>query len=305
MPEAAPRKLKTTKKRRRKLKTQINVTRAKIPSAWSIFKRSWRHIFDNKKLYLKLTVVYVIFTVILVKGFGSGIDLPAVKQALNEVFTGVTGQITTNLTLLGVLFNSVGSASSDIAALYQSVLLIIMSLAFIWAIRQRTAGTVVSAKEVFYNSMFPLVPFILVLTIIGLQLIPVIIAGGVNTVIFGTGLAATVIEAIFWIVLIVFLIGLSLYWLTASIFALYIVTLPGSTPLDAWRKAGELVAFRRWTIMRKLLFLPFALLLLTSVIMLPIILYVTPLAEWVFFVASMFGLLFVHTYVYTLYRDLL
>jgi hypothetical protein len=39
--------------------------------------------------------------------------------------------------------------------------------------------------------------------------------------------------------------------------------------------------------------------------MLPIIILLTSLAQWVFFLLTMFALVAVHAYMYTLYRELL
>lgn len=305
IPEKLPRKLKVSKRRVGKLKPQIKALRTKVRSAPRIFAAAWRHIFSNKRLYAKITSVYIVLTVVLVKGFGSGANLPEIKSVLQELFTGSGGELTTNLTLFGVLLNSVGSATTDVAALYQSVLLIIISLALIWAIRQRHADVQVGGKDAFYKSMYPLVQFILVLVVIGLQMLPIVIAGAINSIVFGGGLAVGLVENLFWVVVIFGLVLLSLYWLTASVFALYIVTLPGSTPLEALRSARHLVRLRRWMVMRKLIFLPIAVLVIGAVIMLPILFYATGIAEWAFFILSMFGLLFFHTYIYTLYRDLL
>jgi hypothetical protein len=39
--------------------------------------------------------------------------------------------------------------------------------------------------------------------------------------------------------------------------------------------------------------------------MVPIIIWLTPLAQWIFFLLTMFALVAAHTYMYTLYRELL
>ena len=57
--------------------------------------------------------------------------------------------------------------------------------------------------------------------------------------------------------------------------------------------------------MRKLLFLPILLVVVAAVVMLPIIVWLTPLAQWVFFVLTLFAIAAVHSYVYGLYRELL
>jgi hypothetical protein len=98
---------------------------------------------------------------------------------------------------------------------------------------------------------------------------------------------------------------LSLYMVTSSVFALYIVTLPNMTPMRALRSARGLVLGRRWTVLRKLLFLPIALFLLGALIMLPLIWFWAPAATWVFFALSMACLAALHSYMYALYRSLL
>jgi hypothetical protein len=97
----------------------------------------------------------------------------------------------------------------------------------------------------------------------------------------------------------------SIYMVSASVFALYIVTLPDMTPRPALRAARDLVRFRRWTVIRRVFFLPLFLLLLLGVIIIPLILYAQAIVPIVFFMLSMLSILFIHTYLYTLYRELL
>jgi phosphatidylglycerophosphate synthase len=75
--------------------------------------------------------------------------------------------------------------------------------------------------------------------------------------------------------------------------------------MKALRSARELVRYRRWTILRKVLFLPLLLLIVTAIMMVPVISVVTPLAQWVFFILMMAAIAVVHSYMYTLYRELL
>ena len=91
----------------------------------------------------------------------------------------------------------------------------------------------------------------------------------------------------------------------SSLFALYIVTLPNVTPMKALRSARQLVLHRRFLVLRKILFMPLALLVLGAIIMIPLIIFLTFAAEWIFFLLSMFVLTVVHAYMYTLYRELL
>jgi hypothetical protein len=97
----------------------------------------------------------------------------------------------------------------------------------------------------------------------------------------------------------------TVYMLCSTLFALYIVTLPNTTPMAALRSSRQLVLHRRWTIVRKLLFLPVALIALTAVIVTPLIIFAAPIAPWVFFGLSTLLLPVVHAYLYSLYRSML
>jgi hypothetical protein len=166
-------------------------------------------------------------------------------------------------------------------------------------------GTKVTVKDAYYKSLYPLIPFLLVLLVISLQLLPLAAANGLYSLVIGGGLAVTALEKTLWLILLFLFVLLSLYMITSSIFALYIVTLPDMKPMQALRSARELVRHRRWTVMRKVIFLPFALLVLAGLVSIPVILFLAPLAEAVFFIASMFGVAITHAYMYTLYRELL
>jgi len=184
-------------------------------------------------------------------------------------------------------------------------LVIVASLAIIWALRQVLSGTRPRIRDAYYKGMYPLIPFILVLLVIGLQLLPLLIGSTLFSLVISNGIAVYLVEKLVWALLFAALALLSLYMISSSIFALYIVTLPDMTPLKALRSARQLVRYRRWTILRKILFLPILLVVVAAVVMLPIIVWLTPLAQWVFFVLTLFAIAAVHSYVYSLYRELL
>ena len=77
------------------------------------------------------------------------------------------------------------------------------------------------------------------------------------------------------------------------------------TPMKALRSAKKLVQHRRWALVRKILFLPVAIFIILGVVMVPIIAIAPPLAEWVLFGLNMIFLAVVHTYFYSLYREML
>jgi len=288
-----------------RMRAQIKQNHKKLPNAFRLFKDSLTHILKYWKVFLGITVIYLLLTILLVKGFGVSSNVGQLKSNLQSVFHGNIGAFTTGLTIFGVLLGSAGKASSDVAGAYQSILLIVTSLALIWALRQTHAKIKISVKDCFYRGMYPLIQFILVLLVIGIQLIPILIAAFLYNFIFSNGIAVKWYEQIGWTIAIILLSLWSLYLLSSSIFALYIVTLPDVRPLQAIRSARELVRYRRWSVLRKIVFLPIVLLLVGALIILPLIIFAAPVVEWVFFGLTMTVLAIVHSYMYGLYRQML
>lgn len=302
---AQTRKLQKPSYKSLRLHKRIRHPAEKLPSSFRLFKRSLRHVIKHWRVFLGITVVYLLLVLVLVKGFAAGTNVAELKTSLQEVFTGTAGQLTSSLALLSVLIGDAGSASSDVANAYQSVLLVLASLAIIWALRQTHAANKVTVKDSFYKGMYPLIPFLLVLFVIGLQFIPLLVGNFIYGIVIGNGLAVSGAEKVIWALLFFLLALLTFYMVSSSVFALYIVTLPDRLPLQSLRSAREVVRYRRWTVLRKVLFLPVLLLLGAVVIMLPVILWLTIAASWIFFILSTLALVVAHSYLYTLYRELL
>ncbi len=301
---AKPRRVKLGRYKSLRLQKRIKHP-VKLSNVWRLTKRAALLLWKYKRLFIGITLIYGFLNLTLAQGLSGGTDIASLKQTLNQVFTGNFGFLLSGLSVFATLVTTAGNNSSQTAGAYQVFLAIISSLAVIWALRQVLTGSKPRVRDAYYRGMYPLVPFLIVLAVIGLQLVPLIIGSTLYSVVINNGIAVYAVEKILWGVLFGLLGLLSLYMLSSSLFALYIVTLPDMTPMKALRSARELVRHRRWTVLRKLLCLPVILLLAAAVIMIPIIIVVTPLARWVFFVLTMFGLTAMHAYIYTLYRELL
>lgn len=248
--------------------------------------------------------MYLILTIVFVRGFVLTGDVTIAKEAIQELVSGSAGQIAATLTAFGVLLNST-SSTTDVAGVYQAFVFILISLVIIWALRQTHADQAVKLKDSLYSSTYPLVQFLLVMLVVGLQSVPLLVAIFLYRATIASGVVVAGIEMVLWGFLSFLLALWSLYMVTASIFALYIVTLPDMTPLKALRSAKGLVELRRWTVMRKLLFLPLVIFGIIAVIMLPVILIIAPVAEVLFIIISAVSVAVVHSYIYSLYRELL
>lgn len=277
----------------------------KLPNVWRLTKLTAQTLWQHKRLFIGMTLTYGLLNLILVQGLASNTNVSDLKHQLDQVFTGNWGSLASSLSIFVVLVGGAGNASSQTAGAYQLFLALITSLAVIWALRQVLAGGTLRIRDAYYRGMYPLVQFVLVLLVIGLQLLPLLVGSLLYGTVSTNGIAVSGLEKLIWGLVYILLALLSLYWLSSSLFALYIVTLPDMTPLKALRSARELVRGRRWTVLRKILWLPLILIIAAAVIMLPIITLLTPLAQWVFFLLTMFALVAVHAYMYTLYRELL
>lgn len=290
-----------------KLTKRIKPGHKSIDVPIKLFIKSLKLIRRNLRLFLIITLIYGLLSIVLVRGVGGGLDLTALKDSLKNGIGGSFSQLVTGTVLFGYLIGSSGSSANANASAgtYQTILIVVMSLVVIWALRQVIADKKIKVRDAFYNGTYPLIQFVLVLIVVTFQLLPMTFGTWIYSTAIGGGIAVTPLEKFIWLILSALLILLSLYMVTSSVFALYIVTLPKMTPLKALRSARGLVRYRRWTVLSRIIFLPIAIIVLGAVIMIPLILILTAVAQWVFFALSMFVLVVVHSYMYSLYRELL
>lgn len=280
-------------------------SKVKISSSLSLIKMSLLVMKKYWKYYTVMTLIYGVFVFLFVRSSSSQVNIVDLKDSFQSIL-GQSGGLASNIALFGVLIGS-ASSSSDIAGTYQILLILTFSLAMIHGLRQMfsSSNNQPSVKKSLYQGMTPIIPFILVLLVVGLQLLPLSIGSSLYATVVASGIAVTTLEKALWLILLFSVALLSFYMLSSSIFALYIVTLPEMTPIKALRSARDLVRYRRWEVMRKLLMLPIVLLLLVGLIVVPLIAFVPRIAELSFFLLSLIILPITHTYMYTLYRKLL
>jgi hypothetical protein len=304
-----PRQLKPGRYRSFHLQTKVKAADTKVPSAWKLLRGSMGVMRKNWKPFVGIIIIYGILNILLVQSFngsGGGNTLDQTKSNLDSMNgSGTTwGSIVSSAMLFVYMASSSGNVSSSTAGAYQMILTVVTSLALIWTLREVYAGKKVRIRDGYYWGMYPMVPFILVIAVLLIQLLPVIVGGFVYNLVT-QGIAATGIEMILWVIFLSLLALISLYMLSASLFAVYIVCLPNMTPIAALKSALELVRYRRWMLMRKIIFLPIFLLIMAGVVIIPFIFVAPVVASVTFLFTSMFGLPIIHGYMYRLYRELL
>lgn len=279
-----------------------------IPSPIDLIKNSIGLMWQNKTLFGGIAGIQIAFTYLFVQGFSSSVGLDELKQNIEDIVgnsSGIGEQTLTGFALFNYLVTSTSKSAAEVAGLYQLFLGIIISLAVIWAVRQLLAGEKPSIKEVFYRGMYPLIQFMSVLFVIGLQLVPALVGSLLYSSVFGNSLAVTALEQVIWTIIIGLLLVLSAYMIASSVFGLYIVTLPDMTPLRALRSARQLVLHRRTSVLMRIIALPLIMLAVAMVIFVPMLLVLTPIAQPLFIIFSAAAFIVTHVYMYFLYRSLL
>lgn len=150
-------------------------------------------------------------------------------------------------------FASGGNNLTAEQSVYLGFTLMFVWLATVWLLRELMAGRKPRLRDGLYNSGAPVLSTVGVLLVIAFQLIPV----GVTMLIYaGLSAIGAVSEGfgamLFWLFAGV-VAAMVLYWVTSTILALVVVTIPGMYPLRAVRIAGDLVVGRRLRILLRLL----------------------------------------------------
>ncbi len=298
--KTSPRVLKKSTYQSFRLAKSIKYTGRALPSGWQLLRQATQVIWQHKKVLGGILLVYGLLQIILVQGILAS-NVAEVKEVIDESIDGPTA----TFAMLTYMVGSFGQTANAESSVYQSMLFVICSLAFIWALRQVLADKTIRIRDGFYKGMYPLIPFVLVFAVIGLQTIPALIGAWLYSVIIANGIAVVFAEQLFWLVIFLLFLLLSAYMICSSLFALYIVTLPDVAPMRALRSARELVRYRRLSIARKFLMLAVVLVIAVATVMVPVIMVAAALAPIVFYMLSVVIVGFLHAYVYTLYRELL
>lgn len=273
-----------------------------LPSIFVLVKQTLLHIWQHKLTFGGILLVYVVLSLLFVKALTSSVDVTTLRNQYAEVL-GLSGVV-----LNGALVADVTSsgASSDIGSLYQTIIVLITILASIWLFRQTSASDkTLQIREPFYQGMTPLIPFLMILFVVGLQLLPMI--GGISlfSTVQNNGLAVTALETVLWALIAICLAMLTFYLLSSSLFALIIVTLPEMRPMTALRSARKLVAFRRFEVMRKMFGAAIMSIVFYFGMLLLVVSTVPILAEWLALLMGGLLIIFLPGFGYKLYRALL
>ena len=291
----------------------------KLPGYWAFTAHVWRTLWRNKKIFLFVFLAYAVMVVSVVN-LASESLYSELRTTLNdttsEMFKGFFGEVgKSGLLLLGGLGGSYNQASTDSQSpTYMALAGLLLWLTTVWLLRAIAAGAKPKMRDGLYNAGAPIIPTIFVGFVAVLQLLPVAIVLYGYGAAAGSGLLDGGVEAmIFWSAATL-LVLLSAYWLTSTLIAMVVVTLPGMYPLQALRTAGDLVIGRRIRILLRLLWMLLIVAVTWAVIAIPTIMldgwiksivpYFTglPVVPVMLLVMGSVTLIWIATYIYLLYR---
>lgn len=311
-----PQKQKTIRKKKNpeyksfRLRKRIKPANYKpVPTSWFLWKESLRFIKLNWKKVGSFLFIYMVLYVLFVRGLGSAIDFAGIKDNISANGESANGLIRSFI-LFGVLVSASNAVSSDVAAAYQSILFVVGSLAFIWLIRSLSGKNSknIRVKDSFYKGMHPLIPMIVVIFILALEAIPLSISAYLLSTALATA-GVSLLETSIFVLLAALVSMISLYLISGTWAAIYIVTLSGAEPWASVKASNNLISYSRWYVMRRLLALVFFLIFSAVLLIVPLLLILPDgyeyIAEIGFFVYMLVGFTIAHTYLYKLYKSLL
>lgn len=291
---------------------KMYVTTADLRATWRLLGESWAFIGKNKRIMLGLGIIYAVLGYILVGGI-SQIDYVSFKEGVTEFVDGDLGAFETAFSLFGsALTGGLVAPPTDVQQFLSTALLLFFWLALVWAARMRAADKDINMRDALYNAGAPIVPTLVMLSIIAVQLIPAALGVfGYATALNGGWLDGGV-EAFVFAIAAVLLCLMSAYFVVSSLTGLIVVTLPGTYPWQALQTARQLVMNRRWGVVLRILVMALQMVVVWGVILIPIFLLDSWLRfDWLplvpIFVQALMGLTIVYTsvYIYRLYRSLL
>lgn len=276
---------------------------AGVPSVWRLIGLTYRTLLDHWKVLLFITLVYFALYVLFVRS-APELSVAESRQFVSELMGEGSSELITTLTTAGAVLATAGQNETG-QVLYGGLFLVVFSLIFIWALRRLFAAKKFRLRDTFYRSQTPLIPFVLLLLLIAVQLIPFGLGGLLYSIVQANNIATSAAELMLFGLIWLGFGLISGWWLSNSLMSLYAVTLPGMYPVAALKATKELVKHRRWFVLRKILFLVALLGLLFLLVLLFTVAVAPSLDRWLVDWAIVSAVPIVHTYLYHLYRSLI
>lgn len=284
----------------------------KIAKIGSLIVGTFADMWRFKKQLGTLGLLFSLAVLVFV-GAISQINFVDVRHAAQDVFSGNLGAIGTTATLFAAAIT--GSLNPTLTPLQQFLaifLVFLFWLVIIWVLRKKLSDKPVTVREALYNAGAPIIPTVVVATVLVFQAIPGalgLIAGSLT--LSGVWLQGGV-ESMLVTVAAALLCVLSVYWIGGSALALVAVSLPGVYPWRALSVASELVVGQRWRLILRVFLMVVTVVAVWALLLIPALFLDgwlkfdwLPLIPILVLLLYGFTLVYCTTYIYKMYRSLL
>ena len=283
-----------------------------LPGYVGFSKEVLRTLTDNKKLFLRLTLLFWVASLVIF-GAAQQSQFQALRDSVSDLTTVVTNFDQKSLAVaaltLSIFSGGLNAAFTEAQQGYAAVFYLFVWLAVIWLVRHLLSGSVVKVRDGLYNAGGPIIATVLVSLFGILQLLPMAIGVAVYAAVNGAGVSNPFI-LLFVFAILLLLTALSLYWLVSTLFALILTTLPGSYPVYAIRSANKIVKGVRLKVLYRVLWLTlilsvFSLIILAVAVAINIYFNIALLPLLVSQLLTITGLVYASSYIYLLYRKII
>ena len=275
-------------------------------------------LWKNRNTFLLLALAYAVLTVVLV-GFASQDLYLTLKDTLNATSGNYLDVVWGEASKVGLLFittvtGGLSQNLTEVQQVYTVVIILLIWLTTVWLLRNIMAGHKVKLRDGLYNAGSPILPTFLVSLLLVFQMLPLALAFIGYSAASITGLLNSGVETMLFWIAAGLLSTISLYFMSSTLFALIIVTIPGMYPYRAIKAAGDLVVGRRMRILLRLLWMVLGVAVTWVAIMIPMILFdswlktILPAINWIplvpftLLLLSSLTIVWVSSYIYLLYR---
>lgn len=219
----------------------------KISGYWALTTEVIKLLWQHKKTFLALMILFVVLTLV----FSNAMSQDTYQQLQNIMATAEDNGFSNVVTTLG-LFSGVamsyltGTATADTQQQFIGALLGLFAwLTTIWLVRAISAGQKPKMRDGLYSSGSPVIALLILLFVMIIQAVPAAVA----LIVYGALDASGLLQQTAILMLAggaaVLIATMSLYWMTSTLFAMVVVTLPGMYPFRALQLSGDIVTGRR------------------------------------------------------------
>lgn len=282
-------------------KSKIKQTRQKpnVIGYVPLAKAAWLDISSFWRSLGTILIVYAVFNLLFVASISLLPSNQALQDELTNYIGGSAGRVLDSIVLVSI---SVINISSPGNTLLQVLLIIVTSMAFVWALRKLRGLQKISVRQAYYEGPSNIIPVLFTCLLLLLTVLPASL--GSTLLLYALPIVGTTVELIVVYSISGGLMALSLYWLMVWWPAIYISMLPAATPFASMRAAAILTKRNRLRILQRFIVIFFVFIVTFLCIVIPIALIwqrLVPMTVYIVLIV-LFGVW--HVVSFNIYRSL-